>query len=206
MSKRAPIKTKIDAIVDYWARRVDESGLSVDWAEADTHCWRCGCEKNLVRCHIIPHALGGKDEPANLVLLCKRCHADGPNVSDPEIMWDWIRAYGVPFYETFWQIQGAKEYEFIYGSRMDVDLSAILDKTTVPLNDQEIKQIVKDSIQDTLKETSKHFGQPYLNTVTMAGRYRMMLKKIAAELEVEFPIVFDDEVRKNNWWASFLGF
>ena len=26
-------------------------------------------------------------------MLCKRCHADGPNVTDPEIMWDWIKAY-----------------------------------------------------------------------------------------------------------------
>ena len=59
-------------------------------------------EKNLQRCHIIPNSLGGKDEASNLVLLCKRCHADGPNVEDPEIMWDWIRAYGVPFYDTFW--------------------------------------------------------------------------------------------------------
>ena len=102
MSKRTSIKTTISQAVDYWSKRIDECGLSVDWSEAYTHCWRCGCEKNLERCHIIPDSLGGEDAPHNIVLLCKRCHVDGPNVTDPEIMWDWIRAYGVPLYETFW--------------------------------------------------------------------------------------------------------
>jgi len=71
MGKREAIKTSIEEIVDYWKRHEDECGLSVDWAEAHERCWRCGCEKNLERCHIIPDSLGGKDEPSNLVLLCK---------------------------------------------------------------------------------------------------------------------------------------
>ena len=104
MSKRASVKTTIAQAVDYWSKRIDECVLSVDWSEAHTHCWRYGCEKNLERCHIIPDSLGGEDAPHNIVLLCKRCHADGPNVTDAEIMWDWIRAYSVPFYETFWTI------------------------------------------------------------------------------------------------------
>lgn len=58
MSNRASIKTTIKQAVDYWANIIDECDLSVDWAEADTHCWRCGCQKNLQRCHIIPDALG----------------------------------------------------------------------------------------------------------------------------------------------------
>ena len=47
MGKRSNIKTTIQQAVDYWASRIDECELSVDWSEADTHCWRCGCEKNL---------------------------------------------------------------------------------------------------------------------------------------------------------------
>jgi len=31
------------------------------------------------RCHLVPHALGGADSPANLVLLCGRCHRDAPD-------------------------------------------------------------------------------------------------------------------------------
>ena len=115
MGKRKGIKTNIHEIVAYWSKHQDECGLSVDWAEAHERCWRCGCENKLERAHIIPDSIGGKDEPSNFVLLCKRCHADGPNVKDPEIMWDWIRAYGVPFYNTFWGILGRKEYQFIYG-------------------------------------------------------------------------------------------
>ena len=29
-------------------------------------------------------------------------------------MWDWIRAYGVPLYDTFWDLLGMREYKFIY--------------------------------------------------------------------------------------------
>lgn len=82
---RKPMKTTLEEAIDYWVKYQDESGLSVDWAEAKERCWRCGCERNLQRCYIVPHALGGKDEPSNIVLLCERCHADGPNVVDPEI-------------------------------------------------------------------------------------------------------------------------
>lgn len=45
MANRKPIKTTIEEAVEYWGKRIDESGLSVDWSEAHTHCWRCGCEK-----------------------------------------------------------------------------------------------------------------------------------------------------------------
>lgn len=127
MSKRKPIKTKKREIKEYWEKHETECGLSVDWEEAESRCWRCGCEyKSLERCHIIPHALGGKDEPENLVLLCKRCHADGPNVTDPEVMWEWIRSYGVPFYDTFWLNMGLKEYRFIYKRSFGEEIAFIL--------------------------------------------------------------------------------
>ncbi|MEG6523623.1 HNH endonuclease [Desulfotomaculum sp. 1211_IL3151] len=96
------LRTSIEEIVDYWFSIVDKCDLSVDAAEAYERCWRCGCEKSLERCHIIPEPLGGGDKPSNLVLLCHRCHLENPNVSDPEIMWDWLRADGTSFYDTFW--------------------------------------------------------------------------------------------------------
>lgn len=52
--------TTIQEIVDYWRNILYEGDLSVDWDNADSHCWRCGCEKNLERCHIIPDSLGGR--------------------------------------------------------------------------------------------------------------------------------------------------
>ena len=102
-------------IINYWYSQYDESELSVDYAKAHKRCWRCGEERSLEKCHIVPRALQGVDAPSNLVLLCKKCHLENPNVSDPEIMWDWLKAYSTTFYDTFWLNEGLKEYEFIYG-------------------------------------------------------------------------------------------
>ena len=92
MRQAKNIKTTKKQIVDYWADHVSEAGLSIDFSEADKRCWRCGCQRTLERCHIVPDSLGGEDTPSNFVLLCKRCHLDNPNVADPQIMWDWLHA------------------------------------------------------------------------------------------------------------------
>ncbi|MBP2028393.1 hypothetical protein J2Z35_002194 [Acetoanaerobium pronyense] len=165
------IKTKHQEIVDYWFSRVDECGLSVDAAEAHERCWRCGYESRLERCHIIPYSLGGTDLPSNLVLLCPRCHIENPNVTDPEIMWDWIRSYGTPFYDTFWMLQAFKEYEFIYGRSFEEELKIY-----------KIEDIYKFEklFREEIKKTAYHYGHPYLNSATMAGVIRIVLKKIQA--------------------------
>ena len=183
MSERAKIKTTIKQAVEYWSNLIDECDLSVDWAEADTHCWRCGCEKNLQRCHIIPHALGGADSPENIVLLCGRCHAEGPNVRDTSIMWDWIKAYKVPFYETFWIIQGQREYEFIYKKSVLQEIKDISAKANI-----EDKNVIIDKFKSlydgAMKNASIHYGQPYFNTATIAGIYRMIFKQLCKEFTI----------------------
>lgn len=165
---RANIKTKQWEIVDYWFSRVDECGLSVDASEAHERCWRCGYKIKLERCHIIPHSLGGEDIASNLVLLCHRCHLENPNVTDPEIMWDWIRAYGTPFYDTFWMLQGMKEYEIIYGKSFKEELK-----------EQKIddEKRFKELFQEQIEQTTFHYGHSYLNSATIAGVIRMVLKK-----------------------------
>jgi 5-methylcytosine-specific restriction endonuclease McrA len=80
------IRTQLKDIVAYWETLQDESGLSVDWAEALERCWRCGYKSALQRCHIVPDALGGSDTPSNFVLLCGRCHREAPNVADAEFI------------------------------------------------------------------------------------------------------------------------
>lgn len=170
MSGRKEITTTKEQIVDYWAKHEDECGLSVDFAEAHERCWRCGCRRGLERCHIVPDSLGGKDTPSNFVLLCKRCHLDNPNVADPEIMWDWLRAYAVPFYDTFWNINGFKEYEKIYGIPFREELKA---RNIRRENQKELDAIFEDMIH----KASYHFGDPHLNIATLAGIYRMALKE-----------------------------
>jgi len=58
----------------------------------------------LQRCHIIPEQepFNGKDEPANMVLLCARCHVEAPSCDDPQEMWRWIKRTCKPTYGDFW--------------------------------------------------------------------------------------------------------
>jgi hypothetical protein len=180
--RRQPITTKIEDIVNYWSTRIDESDLSTDAAEMHEHCWRCGCKRNLERCHIIPASRGGEDTPSNLVLLCKRCHADGPNVTDPEIMWDWLYAYSMSRYDTFWGTMGVREYRVIYGRSMKEDIT-FLDIAKEP----DALESFNKQMAALQEQATQHFGQPQFNSATLAGMFRMLLKEIAEEKGVELP-------------------
>ena len=165
--KRQNIKTSPKEIVDYWKERQDECGLSVDWAEAEERCWRCGYKKNLQRCHIIPDSLGGKDEPENLVLLCERCDIDAPNVESKTFMWDWIRANGTSLYDTFWNIRAQNEYEFIYKKSFIEEL-----KERDILNPRDLEAFRNLKIGRSVK----HFAHPWKNDSTNAGLLKMLLE------------------------------
>lgn len=165
-NKRSNIKTKVQDIIDYWIKYEDECGLNFDWAEASTVCWRCGCERKLQRCHIIPDSLGGTDEPSNFVLLCSECHQEAPNIESKEFMWNWIKSYYCPFYNTFWQNRAMDEYERIY-------------KKSFPSELKERNIITNHAASKfwNLKtgKTSYHFGHPYGNVATIAGNYKLHL-------------------------------
>ena len=134
------------------------------------------------------------------LFLCKRCHVDGPNVTDSQVMWDWIRAYGVPLYETFWSIMGMKEYQFIYKKSFVRELADIISSADLTLDD-EIQSKVNEITTDIMKNAGVHFGHPYFNASTMAGIYRMVLKRLAEEYGVEFPIKGTiDEEPTVHWW------
>ena len=93
-------------IVKYWSQKVLQSDICTDWDRATEFCWACGYKARipktsssssedsgspLDRCHIIAAAMGGSCEPENFVLLCNPCHGESPSVSDPEVMWNWIK-------------------------------------------------------------------------------------------------------------------
>lgn len=188
MRQSKEIKTTIDQIVEHWSQRILDGKITVCIDEAYTCCWRCGSERKLQRCHIVPASRGGKDDPSNLVLLCEDCHKEGPNVDDPKIMWDWLMAYKMPFLDMFRSYQGLREYEFIYKKTVEQELRDIFNRLGSEVNENVFEDL-KRNAEAAFAKTSTHFGQPYGNAATTAGIYRMALKSLAAEYGVDFPIM-----------------
>lgn len=159
MSTRKPIQTTVKEIVDYWSARVAECELSVDFSEAAERCWRCAYQSKLERCHIVPHSLGGEDSASNLVLLCKRCHIEAPNINDHQFFWDWLKSCKAHFYDTYWTIRGMKEYERIYAEKIEDVVTRL--------------QIKPEQFKTFLEEKENfvtiHFGEGRLNPSTIAG-------------------------------------
>lgn len=162
------MKATFAEIVEYWAQHQSECGLSVDWAEAEMLCWRCAHKRQLQRCHIVPRALGGSEEPSNLVLLCGQCHAEAPNVAEPDFMWTWLRAHAVSFYGTYWHDRGLREYEFVFKKKPFEgfgDAESHLPK-------------VQNLIRKYVTQTNTHWGQGKLNPATVAW----LLRKVEQEI------------------------
>lgn len=171
-NKRKNIKTTIPEIIDYWIKFEDECALNFDWSEANIVCWRCGCKRKLYRCHIIPDSLGGKDEPSNLVLLCADCHEEAPNVESSTFMWDWIKSFRNPFYDTFWQNQAMQEYERIYHKSF---LEELKERNILSNHSALAFWNLKTG------KTSYHFGHPYKNVSTITGKYKLHLDAFDAK-------------------------
>ena len=78
--------------VSYWSSRIDESDIGSDWSDATERCWRCGQQtKSLQKCHILAKQFGGVMSPNNVILLCRECHDEAPDVIDPGEVWRWIK-------------------------------------------------------------------------------------------------------------------
>ncbi|MFD2755637.1 HNH endonuclease [Comamonas terrae] len=159
----------IEEIVAYWTNRRSEVGMAVDWTEAHLLCWRCAHKRNLQRCHIVPRSLGGSDQPENLVLLCKQCHTEAPNVADSEFMWTWLKAHAVPYYGSYWQLRGLQEYEFVFGTKPFKDLDSL------PDFEDQLKAMAKE-LSGT---TSTHWGQGKLNPSTVAWLIHQVEQRLA---------------------------
>jgi hypothetical protein len=166
MSNRKPIKTTAQEIVEYWGSRIDESELSIDFAEAGERCWRCAYKSKLHKCHVIPDSLGGEDTPSNLVLLCRRCHIEAPNIMDKDFFWEWLKAQKASFYDTYWTIRGMKEYAEIYKEKIEESMFRL---NARPEELQQFLKVQKDFV-------TIHFGEGRLNPSTLAGIMRSFIK------------------------------
>lgn len=136
---------------------------------------------NCKECHLIPDALGGKDEASNIVLLCDKCHEEGPNVDDPEIMWDWIKAYAQPNEFMFLFSQISREYEFIYKRSIKEEIKFFSEF----LQEEDIEKMIIAKILDKSQYATNHFGQPFLSVMNGVGILRILFKEMAKELNVE---------------------
>jgi len=143
-------------IVDHWRTRQNEDELSVEWEDALEHCWRCGHESNLEKCHIVPKSLGGSDDVSNLVLLCNRCHKEAPNVQDHRFMWIWLKAHAVELYNSYWYVLGIKEYRKMFNREPMMSMTYISSKETY------------DAFAKSFSKAVKHYGEGRLNASTIA--------------------------------------
>lgn len=86
----------------------------------------------------------------------------------------------------FWILQEFKEYGFIYGNTFEKELSDIMARAPVQeITDEQIRKYTYNALKNTLI----HFGQSHPNAATVAGAHRMMLKAIAMDYGVQFPII-----------------
>jgi hypothetical protein len=159
------MKTTASQIIAYWESRIDESDLGTDFAEAHERCWRCGYRSKLQRCHIVPHALDGPDEPSNYVLLCGRCHREAPNTRNPDFMWQWIKATKVPLCDTYWTQRGFEEFARIFKRQPFKGFN---------ISPAEIPQLIHDAMQDA----SLHYGEGGMSPSTIAAVFSGIEAKI----------------------------
>ena len=154
METRTPLPNR--EIASYWARHQDECGLAVDWAEAHERCWRCGYKGRLQHCHIVPESRDGQYCADNLVLLCRRCHREAPNIADPRYMWIWLRANAFPFYDSSLYYRAVIEFEHMFGRRPFEGLT----EDQLRSAREEVKRIIGSTIV--------HWGEGRRNPVTLA--------------------------------------
>lgn len=86
-------------------------------------------------------------------------------------MWDWLKSYAVPFYDTFWIDQGYEEYEKIYS----ISITDELKKRNIFEKPELIR--FNDIFEKQCKNASHHFGDPHFNIATIAGILRMSFKE-----------------------------
>jgi len=125
-------------IVEYWSKTPVELNGKKYWLNpaidiGEPACFACGfyepewgvdyetifdwmkawgvASKKLQRSHIIPVALGGGNDPSNLVMLCKRCNTNNPHTKDRDWYLNWlINAKNQQFEEINKVIEEAKKF------------------------------------------------------------------------------------------------
>jgi len=161
------------SITNFWKTKVNEEDIGTYWLQAETHCWRCGNESPLEKCHIVPNSRGGAEEDSNLILLCKKCHRDAPNHTNAEYMWLWIKTSSNKL-DDFWLIKAKEEYRNMFGEELWSGID-----TSKKANIELIAKLVTDEV----RETTHHLGEGLLNPSTEAVVYFEVKKKFKKLIE-----------------------
>lgn len=141
MTKR-PTPPSHNKILDYWFNS-PEAEVLIGWESFDNiaecsmghwFCWGCGLKvsstKRLEKCHIIPHSLGGSNEPSNYYLLCCACHTESPDTAIPSIFFKWVKnkkSYSEQYLNDIYHLLSRYDFE-------KEDEGSILDSTDDMLN------------------------------------------------------------------------
>ena len=157
-------------IVDYWKENhfeYEHQGMGTDWDMATDSCWRCGYfTDHLEKCHIIPDALDGDNEPHNLVLLCRKCHRHAPDFNNSEYMWKWIKAERALGYEDFNSRRVLREYKKMFGNK---------DKDKKSFN--KLKSIIRKIEKKVWKRAGQHGGT--ISYSTQACVHKEMVEELS---------------------------
>lgn len=180
--KRRKARTQNERIAEHWRGSAWFQALNIADEQAARCCWRCGSRQDIQRCHIVPDALGGSSEESNLVLLCARCHAEGPNLQDARIMLDWIRSYRNRYEKDFWLDAAMDEYERIYDRRIRDEVENILSKEQIRMGLDKAMCELKLLVNEASIKATFHFGQTWLNNASMAGCFRLALESLPEHL------------------------
>ena len=95
--RKANIQNSIAVVRDWgepecWACRQEVPGY--DYGKIDQGLSEVWKDKNVVhflnKAHIIPHALGGGENPENMFLLCEECHRDSPDTKYKDQFFKWV--------------------------------------------------------------------------------------------------------------------
>lgn len=95
------------SIFEYWAGKKDHDDNLWILDPGEKTCFKCGHmdyeikkgetlqrfwnkRTGLEKAHIVPHALGGTEEPYNIIFLCSECHAECPDTIDYGANLKWI--------------------------------------------------------------------------------------------------------------------
>lgn len=161
----------MDEYDKYYEALNSEDGLKYIYSRKDV-------KKRLDRAHIIPMAIGGKDNPSNYMLLCHRCHRDSPDICNKKLFLSWV-----------------------FKRRKDGSLlKRCFDKSTIILSEQYGIKLPIINVEEAMSRTeiNTHGGILVEDTVVYAYVQNALMNKteLSPEYEKMFKITINEEIRK----------